>query len=536
MSIVYRAHDPQIRRTLAVKVLQPHIARDPPARRQFLTEARAAGGLTHPNIVTVFDVGEAEGTPFLAMELLQGETLASRVQRTGALALTEVLQIGMRVAEALDYAHRRGIVHRDIKPGNLMCVDGPARVKIMDFGVAHLKGDTDGIDSDAFDTVGTPQYMAPEQILGRDLDGRADLYALGVLLFWLLSGDLPYAADTTEGVLERILNNKPRRLVPTSPQTPKALIEAVRALLNKDPEQRYQSGQELARDLRVIEREYIEREGGWAQRFFALRVQWPLIMGVLVTLLMVTGGWAVYLRQARAINTLAYDNGMTVSRMVARETAEDLLLEDHIALQTVVDYLQNNRSMSSLTVIDRSGTVVASTDRGLVGKQAPPVAGRLVSTREDQSVYRQAHDERADLLRFDTPVLFQDQRIGRVRMGMSTARIEAAARTTFSALLALLLASVAGVLVGAHLLARRLTPPLRTLREGLAELAAGNFAARLRNRRKDDFRALFAAFNALAETLELRFGQRSGRAGEDEGQMPQDRDTTVVLDDRTDQR
>ncbi|RYG24020.1 MAG: serine/threonine protein kinase, partial [Burkholderiales bacterium] len=194
MANVYRAYDPEIQRELAIKVLNQQFRRDPECVSRFLREARAAGSLSHPNIVTIYDVGEANSFPYIAMELLTGKPLDTVMQVSGAFAVGDVLNIGGQLADALTYAHGFGIVHRDIKPSNIMLSQDGRTPKILDFGIARVS--EAGADSNATrlmhtqvgQVMGTPRYMSPEQALGRPLDGRSDLFSLGVVLYEMITG------------------------------------------------------------------------------------------------------------------------------------------------------------------------------------------------------------------------------------------------------------------------------------------------------------------------------------------------------------
>jgi predicted Ser/Thr protein kinase len=249
MGAVFKAHDPVMGRDVAIKTILAHAIEGPQGeefRERFFREAKAAGRLNHPGIVTVFDVSEHEGTPFLVMEFVPGRTLQSILQSGERLDMDAVCDLGIQLAEALHYAHRNGVIHRDIKPANVL-ITADNRAKIADFGVAKL------LESQVTATsqlLGTPAYMAPEQFTGVPVDGRADLFAMGVVLYWMATGDKPFTGDTILAVQYKVVHTDPvppRKLNPTIPQTLEAVITKC---LAKDPSQRHQSGEELARDLR----------------------------------------------------------------------------------------------------------------------------------------------------------------------------------------------------------------------------------------------------------------------------------------------
>jgi len=246
MGVVYKAEDPNLDRLVALKTII--LPDDDSVRREyekrFFLEAKAAGKLTHPHIVTTFDCGEHDGTVYMAMELLEGTDLRTRMMKEGVTAL-EAVEIARQVADGLGYAHERGIVHRDIKPGNIMLNAGAA--KIMDFGLARMRM-SDHKTSTGM-VLGTPRYMSPEQISGEPVDQRSDLFSLGIVLYEMLTGTRLYSGENIEQVEHAITTTEhvpPTRVVPGLP----AMLDFVVArALKKDAKQRYQDARELAADL-----------------------------------------------------------------------------------------------------------------------------------------------------------------------------------------------------------------------------------------------------------------------------------------------
>jgi len=262
MGEVYRARDTRLGRDVAVKVLPPELAADPERRARFEREARAVAALNHPNICVVHDVGREGTTDYLVMELVEGDTLAQRLVR-GPLALSDTLRAGAEVAEALDRAHRASIVHRDLKPGNIMLARSGA--KLMDFGLARASGTGMSGGGSVQQTtmagpvtaeghiVGTFQYMAPEQLEGREADARSDVWALGATLYEMATGERPFAGDSTASLIGAIMRAEPQPLAERAPATPPALERIIRTCLAKDPEQRWQSAGDVGRMLRGLD-------------------------------------------------------------------------------------------------------------------------------------------------------------------------------------------------------------------------------------------------------------------------------------------
>lgn len=255
MGEVYLAEDPQIDRRLAIKTVRlagrPQEIED--RKRRLLREARAAGRLLHPNVVTLFDAGEAEGLLYLAFEFVEGTDLAARLDpEQQRLSLRQVLRIVRQAAEALDYAHGQGIVHRDIKPSNIL-LDLAGRVKVADFGIAKMAGQSTELTM-AGSVMGSPQYLSPEQIRGDDLDGRSDIFSLGVVFYEMLSGKRPFEGDTITTLVYQILHKDPPPVSELRAVPPR--VEALlRGMLAKSRDERVPTAGEVARELAAIEAE-----------------------------------------------------------------------------------------------------------------------------------------------------------------------------------------------------------------------------------------------------------------------------------------
>jgi serine/threonine protein kinase len=246
MGVVYKAVDPAIGRTVALKVLLPGDSQSGEMRERFLREARAAGGLQHPNIVVIHDLGEDAGNLYIAMEYLEGRTLADLIGSSGARSdAWAALDVMAQVARGLHYAHQRNIVHRDIKPGNiLVTADGVA--KILDFGIARAG---DQRMTKTGEVMGTIFYMSPEQINGQQLDGRSDIFSAGIVLYELLTGEVPFEAESTGATMMRILTAPTPSLSTRAPLSPPALDAIVGRALGKKPEDRYATAAEFANAL-----------------------------------------------------------------------------------------------------------------------------------------------------------------------------------------------------------------------------------------------------------------------------------------------
>jgi hypothetical protein len=258
MGLVFEAEDPRLRRRVALKIVKPGLAARAEHHQRFLREARAAAAIEHPHIVTVYQVGEHRGLPFLAMQLLKGESLDDRLRRQPRLPLDECLRIGRETAEALAEAHGRGLIHRDIKPANIWLEGTSGWVKLVDFGLAHAAEDVHLTQTGAI--LGTPAYMSPEQARGEAVDGRSDLFSLGAVLYKLTTGDIPFRGANTMAVLMALATETPCLPSQIDPDIPPELDDLIVRLLAKNPDERFQSAQAVAEACGAIEQQGPTRE------------------------------------------------------------------------------------------------------------------------------------------------------------------------------------------------------------------------------------------------------------------------------------
>jgi serine/threonine-protein kinase len=268
MGEVYKAKDTRLDRTVAIKVLPSHLSGDAELKRRFEREARAVSSLNHPHICTLHDIGEQDGVEFLVMEYLEGGTLADRLKK-GALPTDEALRYAIEIADALDKAHRQGVVHRDLKPGNIMLTKVGA--KLLDFGLAKLKAPEPGQDNSVLSALptkekpltekgsilGTFQYMAPEQLESKEADTRTDIFAFGSVLYEMLTGLKAFEGKSQASLISAIMSSEPRPISEIQPTSPPPLDRLVKRCLEKDPEERWQSAGDLTGELKWI------AEGGW---------------------------------------------------------------------------------------------------------------------------------------------------------------------------------------------------------------------------------------------------------------------------------
>ena len=252
MGSVYEAEDTLLHRKVAIKVMRDNLPEESDARERFLREARAAAAVAHDHVVTVFQVGEENGTPYIAMQLLHGQTLEDRLERNPVVSLKETVRVGREIAEGLAAAHDKGLIHRDVKPSNVWLEAETGRVKIVDFGLARATAEARHLTQSGM-IVGTPAYMSPEQARGEELDARSDLFSLGCILYQMTTGERAFDGPTVVSILRSLELDTPAAVKVKKPDVPPALSNLIGDLLAKDRSARPASAREVARRLALIE-------------------------------------------------------------------------------------------------------------------------------------------------------------------------------------------------------------------------------------------------------------------------------------------
>ena len=305
MGVVYRAEDTTLQRQVAIKLVPPDLCCSEERLKRFKREAMALAALDHPNIVTIHSVEEADGTHFLTMQLVEGKTLDDLITREG-LPLDRVLEIGIPLADALVAAHEKGIVHRDLKPGNIV-ITNEGRVKVLDFGIAKLNRDAEATDDSELPTEtltvagqvqGTLPYMSPEQITGRDVDARSDIFSLGIILYEMATGERPFKGEVSATLISSILRDEPQDAERLKPGIPRHFGRIIRRCLHKDPDRRFLLVKGLRNELEELQREVSSEEEPTATITTTAMVDrqrsWKgVIAAVSIGLVVLLAAWAI---------------------------------------------------------------------------------------------------------------------------------------------------------------------------------------------------------------------------------------------------
>jgi len=504
MAVVFKAYDPSIDRTLAIKVLRQERCEDAEYRMRFLREAKAAGFLSHPNIVTIYDIGEVDDRPYIAMELLEGDPLDEYMRSTPNRPLEESLTIAIQLAKALDYAHGKGVVHRDIKPSNIIRSKNGNQITITDFGIAHVEDPDVTRHTQMGEVLGTPQYMSPEQALGKKADARSDLFSVGVLLYQLFSGKKPFVGGTIASLLLEITTAEPAPIEQAVPGLPRSIKLIIERLLKKQPEKRFQSGKELADALIDALQDIREKnQQGNKPRIVPIRVKWALIMAAIVSVTMILGATWLYNQQYRIMTQQVTEYGSSLARFMATESAESILREDWIAIETFAQDAMTGQQFSYVTVVDSHG-VVRGSSNGKTGQSYTRVAGngKLFGKITDVAIRRYEASKASEMLDFEAPITFKNREIGRIHLGMPWDPLEKLAQQTVITMAILMVVTVFAAAFVAYMLAAAASKPIRLLQKALGEMHKGNSGYRIAEVRKDEFGQLFESFNETAEALQ----------------------------------
>ena len=525
MADVFRARDPDIGRTVAIKVLKPQYRRDAELGARFVREARAAGALTHAGIATIYDVGEADGVPYIAMELVDGRPLDSVLETSGRMPYERVLALGVQLARALGYAHAQGVVHRDVKPSNILLSTDGRVAKLLDFGVARV-GDVDVTAADAEmaktqvgQLIGTPRYMSPEQALGLPTTPRSDLFSLGTVLYEMVAGKPAFGGTGLAQLAIQIAQEAPPPIERAAADCPPGLRFIIEKLMAKKPEQRFSDGEQLAL---ALERELTAAttERPMSRRGLPLRFKLPLILVTVTALALFVSVGTVLSRQRAALEQMAIVSGGSIAAFVTNNAAVRVVdnaglpadQQDWAPLQAFVTTAAQDDGIGALVVADTGGVVRAASDEKLVGTRYRPASAENIVANAGGARVSDAATGGGGM-RFVRPIRYAGADFGTVDLVVRRTTLDAAIDASRMLLFGLagvvmLVALGVGYLSGASV-----ARPLRRLQQSIDEAAQTDFALRISHRRRDEFGAVFDAFNRLAAAVGPRIGI-SARAAE----------------------
>ena len=532
MADVYRAHDPDIGRTVAIKVLKPELAREPEIVARFLREARAAGALSHANIATIYDVGETNGVAYIAMELIDGQPLDALLLTHGRMPYERVLAIGHQLASALAYAHRNGVVHRDIKPSNILLSADGKTAKLLDFGVARI-GDMDAAAADrqlartqVGQLIGTPRYMSPEQALGLPVDRRSDLFSLGVVLYEMVTGKVAFPGTALATLAIQIAQGRVEPIDRSTADCPPGLRFIIDKLLAKKPEQRFADGEALESALarEIAAQQDMPAHG---RRGLSLRVKLPLTLAGVTAVALAACVMTTLGRERRTLEHMAVVSGTSTAAFVTNNAAvlaaENAGLasdqQDWSALQAFATTASRDAAVRDMIVVDAAGVVRAASSPALIGKRYAKPANEPAMTNGDDTVVTSAADSGHGAgIRFVRPIHYAGKHFGTVDLVVRRTALDGAIATAQTSLIILSAVVMLVVLLIGYMSGATVARPLGRLCRALDEAGKTDFALRISHRRKDEFGALFDAFNQAAAAIEPRLS----------GSMPVDGEAAVL--------
>lgn len=504
MAVVYRAHDTRINRRVAIKVLKPELRHDAELVRRFLAESRAAGMLSHANIVTIHDVGEADGVPYIAMEYLDGEPLDMLIERQGRLTSERVLALGAQISSALALAHRHGVVHRDVKPSNIIICDKGKSVKLLDFGIARID-EHDGAASEMHvnktqfgQIIGTPRYMSPEQAMGLPVDLRADLFSLGSILYEMVTGKPAFNGSGIATLAIQISQQPQISITSHINDCPRGLNYVINKLLSKKPNERFADAQTVQSAL-LRELESISAVNATGRRGLSVMVKMPIGLAAISALALTASIALLINRQEVALTEMAVASGSSTTEFIARNVAlhvaENVGLppaeQDWLPLQAFVEAASDDPNVRRLSVVDETGIVRASSQTRTVGTRADNFPSRKI-----------VNEIGSDEFRFLRPIRYANANFGSIEMALGKTKIDAAITNAHTLLFGMAAFVVIIILVAAYFAARQLTAPLVRLRGALDDVADGQSSFRLSHNRADEFGAIFDSFNRVAAAFD----------------------------------
>jgi len=505
MAKVYRSYDPEIDRSVVFKVLKDEFCVDEEYLYRFLREAKAAGALSHANIVTVFDVGKLENSPYIMMELLEGRDLGELLSEKKTISVKDTLAIGTQLAKALDYAHSAGVVHRDIKPDNIIVMPDGETIKVADFGIARMDEGEDASKVHKGSVLGTPRYMSPEQTLGKEVDGRSDLFSVGVILFEMLSGQKAFDATNMGTLMTQIAQHQPPSLKKLRNDIPPGLRGIVHKLLNKNPDKRFQTGNQLAkaliRELVALQEQEEEQN---KDKYIPLKVRWALTMGGIVTLVLLISMSIVFSYQSQTMTDQAVDTGELFTKFIADDLAERVLSGDNWeAIDTIINDESSQNTFKYLSVTDHNDIIRAATDRNKLGTvYKDNEKAILINESDEVRTMSLELEDGSKVFNISAPILFQEIKVGVVILGLSQDSLDEVKGVTGWLMFLLAGITISAVVFMIFIFGAMLAKPFKMLGRSMKSYSEGNYDTRISTIRKDEIGELFKAFDDMASNIQ----------------------------------
>lgn len=504
MAHVYKAYDSEINRTVAIKVLKKNNCLDSEYYNRFLSEAKAAGFLSHPNIVTIYDIGTYEDTPYIVMELIEGKSLGDLLEDNQTFDIKQTLRIMMQLAKALDYAHSKGIVHRDVKPDNIMFLPDGETVKLTDFGIAHRDDSAANEKTQAGTLLGTPRYMSPEQALGEKLDGRSDLFSLGVLLYEMITGEKAFKSKSIVTLITQITQQQPELLEKLPDEIPAGLQHLLKRLLEKKADRRPASGTEMAEILQwELDALYEQEEQKNKNKYMPMHVKWTLIMTSIITVVLAISMFVVLNIQSRTLTDYAVDSGLSLARFIASESAIPVLGEDWVSLESLVKDASERKSFEHLIIQDHSGTVRAAMNPELVGKAMPEFkVGEEFYNNNGIRIYSLLNNSERQVFNFQAPIFFHGTIVGHIQLGLLQNSLEELKKVSTGLFISVGGITLLSVVVVIFIFGNSIAIQLRVLHRAMVDFKAGSLDRRISRQRSDEIGELFQLYNQIADKVQ----------------------------------
>jgi len=535
MAIVYEAYDPIIDRNLAIKMLREECCLDSTYRTRFIREAKAAGNLSHPHIVTVHDIGETDSRPYIVMELLEGTTLEQRLSLSPPLTSSETIDICIQLATALHYAHDAGVVHRDIKPSNIVCTNTASdkiNVKITDFGIAHVTDSnlTQGTESAAL--LGTPYYISPEQVLGSRIDGRADLFSLGITMYQLFCGQRPFVGTTMHTLLFQIATEKHRPITNINSDFPLQLILVIDKCLQKNPDDRYQTGQELVDGLNHA-KEDIRKHGAKKakNRFSSSVYQQTLLVSLLLFITMTITAFTLIHFQQLSLQQETQLQGIKFARYVAKQNTETVVRQDWLAVELFIQHINSFEHLQRVSITDHEGMIRGDTLSSAVNtlwQEQPPLPAsepnkissailtgqvRVVDRQSKPAVIYNGITVPSGLIsllnlnhynEFHISMSFGPRHVGKVIVSQSPSIHSQPLLQTISIVLLLYFICVVTVIPIVYVITRANAKSLKLLQNSMNQITSGDYSQRFDSLPLNETGETYLAYNNMADKIQQR--------------------------------